>query len=71
MGVHRGVKSESCSEIDSGEVPIFGIDNLDIYDVGPFLLLPAMLDLRPLVRELLVSGSSPLLLARLAAQISP
>ena len=50
----------------------FSIDNMEIYDVEPFLLLPAVPDLRPLARETyLVAASYPLLLARFAAQISP
>ena len=45
---------------------------MDIYDGGPLLLPPAVLDLRPLVKEAyLVAGSYPLTLARLAAPISP
>ena len=36
---------------------------MEIYDVEPLLLLPAVLDLRPLVRELLVARSYPQSLA--------
>ena len=54
-----------------GRSVFVGTDNVESNDVEAFLLLPAMLDLRPLVRELLVAGSYPLLLARLAVQISP
>ena len=44
---------------------------MHIYDVEPFLLLLAVRDLCPLVREPLAAGSYPLTLARLAARITP
>ena len=38
---------------------------MDIYDVEPFLLLLAVRDLRPLVREALAAGSDPLNLGQI------
>ena len=68
MGAHTGVKSDSGRKYIRGKL---GIDNMDIYDVEPFLVLLAVRDLRPLVREPLAAGSYPLTLARLAARIAP
>ena len=43
---------------------------MGIHGGGPFILLPAVLDLRPLVRDAyLAAGSYPLFSARLAARI--